>query len=79
MSSSLSTLSASLLEMWSDILDMLDQLHTGSIEFTVLREQSAPLGLEINIRCLLAEQKDTSLTRIPEKDVEKGTKDGLIV
>lgn len=49
--------SGGLLEMLSDILDTVEQLHTVSIEFTVLRENSLPIGLEIHLQCLLAEQK----------------------
>ena len=57
MNSSFSTLLASLLEMLSDVLDMTEQLHTASMEFTVLRDNGLPVGLEITIQCLLAEQK----------------------
>lgn len=57
MSSSFSTLQGSLLELLSEILDTLEQLHTASIKFTVKRENDYPIGLEINISCLLAEQK----------------------
>ena len=61
MNSFLSTLSGSLLEIVSDILDTLEQLHTASIEFTVLRENKRPTGLEVHLRCLLAEQNDTCM------------------
>jgi len=78
MSSSFSTLSGSLLEIWSDILDILEQLHTGSIEYTVMREEGRPVGLEVTIQCLLAEQKpemiinkEGRVVKIPPKDVKK--------
>jgi len=64
MSLSFSTLSATLLEIWSDILDIQEQLHTASIEFTVLRENRSVIGLEVGIRCLLAEQKETSKAKM---------------
>jgi len=60
MNSSFSMLSGSLLEIVSEILDILELLHTVSIEFTVLRENSSILGLDIQIQYLLAEQKQTS-------------------
>jgi hypothetical protein len=71
MNSSFSTLSASLLEIWSDILDIRDQLHTASIEFTVLRENNVPIGLEVFIQCLLAEQKPPVNDENPVTDVGK--------
>ena len=72
MNSSLSTLSGSLLEIVSDILDTLEQLHTASIEFTVSRDNGRPVGLEVHLRYLLAEQNHTCA---PKKDgtyVKKG-------
>jgi len=72
MNSSFSTLSVSLLEMLSEILDMVDQLHTASIEYTVLREEGSVIGVTFTIQCLLAEQKQGNLVRIPKKDVEEG-------
>ena len=78
MNSFFSLLSASLLEIWSDILDIADQLHTGSIEFTVTREEGVPIGLEVRLQCLLAEQKQDPLTRIPKKDVKEDKKIGHI-
>lgn len=77
MSSSFSTLSGSLLEMLSEILDILDLLHTASIEFTVLRESGSQIGLEIIIRCLLAEQKDPRVNEKPEI-FKKNTDNGRI-
>lgn len=71
MSSSFSTLSESLLETLSAILDMLDELHTVGIEFTVMRHENSPIGLEITLQCLLAEQKAPALFRIPKKDGKK--------
>lgn len=70
MSSSFSTLSASLLEMLSEILDMGAQLHTVSIEYIVMREKTVPIGLEVRIQCLLAEQKRDPLEANLKKDVE---------
>jgi len=60
-------LSASLLEIVSDILDTLDQLHTVSIEFTVLRENGQPIGLDLHLQYLLAEQKPSESTLSQEK------------
>jgi len=57
--------------MLSDILDMADQLHTASIEFTVMREESVPIGYIVTIQCLLAEQKETSNLKSPNSNVEK--------
>jgi len=57
--------------MLSDILDTLEQLHTVSIEFTVMREKGLPIGLEINLQCYLAEQIQDPLHVESEKDVEK--------
>ncbi|MBA7531052.1 hypothetical protein ES705_23263 [subsurface metagenome] len=70
MSSYFSTLSGSLLEIWSDILDMADQLHTGSIEFIVTRENKRPIGLEVHLQCLLAEQKETQYQKLARDIVE---------
>ena len=67
MSSYSSMLSASLQEILSEILDMGDQLHTASIEYTVMRESGQQIGFEINIQCLLAEQKEDSLRKELEK------------
>lgn len=57
MNSSFSTLSDSLLETLSAILDTLEQLHTASIDITVMRDNGLPVGLEVTIQYLLAEQK----------------------
>ena len=72
MNSSFSTLSASLLEMLSDVLDMTEQLHTASMEYTVLRDNGSPVGLEITIQCLLTEQKPHVQLKNQISDVEKG-------
>jgi len=61
-------LKASLLEIVSDTLDILEQLHTASIEFTVTRDKGYMVGLEVTYQFLLAEQKETPLTRIPQKE-----------
>jgi hypothetical protein len=71
MNSSFSMPLAAVLEMLSEFLDMLPQLHTVGIEFTVKRENGLPIGLDISLQCLLAEKTETSLTRIPLQDVEK--------
>lgn len=74
MTLSLSTLSASLLENLSEILEYHEQLHTVSIEFTVLRENGRQIGFEVFTRCLLAEQKDTESIRI-HKNVDEFVKE----
>jgi hypothetical protein len=56
--------------MLSDILDILPELHTVGIEFTVLRHKGSPCGLEISIQCLLAAQKEGNIVKIPPRDVE---------
>jgi len=63
-------LSGSLLEIVSDILDILEQLHTVSIEFTVTRENDCIVGLESTFQCLLAEQKLDFPVKITEKNVD---------
>jgi len=75
MNSSFSTLADSFLEMLSAILDTLDQLHTVSIEFTVLREKSLPIGVEFTCQCLLAEQKPHVRIVHLKNDVKKPKKD----
>lgn len=57
MSSYFSTLSASLQEMLSEILDLGDLLHTVSGEYTLMRESGRVVGFTITLQCLLAEQK----------------------
>lgn len=75
MNSSFSTLLASLLEMLSDILDMTEQLHTASIEYTVLRHEGLPCGLKVTIQCLLAEQKPMITPKELHDIVKKRVKD----
>ena len=70
MSSFFSTLSASLQEMLSEILDMGDLLHTASIEFIAVREKSVPIGYTITIQCLLAKQKKLTLDEKCKKIVD---------
>jgi hypothetical protein len=70
MSSSFSTLSASVLELLSEILDIQDQLHTVSMEYTVLRAKGQPVGLEVTFQCLLTEQKQNPTHVRLKKDVE---------
>jgi len=53
-------------------LDILDQLHTVSIEFTVMRDEGLPVGLEVGIQCLLAEQKCLKKAKMPSRDVDSG-------
>ena len=72
MNSSFSTLKGSLLEIVSDILDMLEQLHTASIEFTVKRDSGHIVGLETTLQCLLTEQKEMGIVKSSLKDVETG-------
>ena len=72
MSSSFSTLSDSLLETLSAILDTLEQLHTASIDITVMRDNGLPVGLEVTIQYLLAEQKPHVQLKNQISDVEKG-------
>ncbi|GAI13755.1 unnamed protein product [marine sediment metagenome] len=78
MSSYFSTLSGALQEILSEILDIADQLHTASIEYTVLREKGFQIGYEINIRCLLTEQKPPTakeeldrIVKIVDKNLKK--------
>jgi len=70
MSSFFSSLAESLLTELSLNMAMLEQLHTVSIEFTVMRENSLPIGLEVNLRYLLAEQKRTCYQKIATDIVE---------
>jgi len=74
MSSFFSTLAESLLTELSMNMATLELLHTVSIEFTVMREESSVIGLEINIRYLLAEQKRDPLAKTGLSDVEKNYK-----
>ena len=76
MNSFFSTLAESLLTELSLNMAMLERLHTVSIEFTVMRENSLPVGLEINLRYLLAEQKDTVYQKIA-KDIVKQREKGI--
>ena len=71
MSSSFSTLSGSLLEMLSEILDLDDLLHTASMEYTLMRESGHVVGCTITFQCLLAEQKQGNLIRIPKTLVKR--------
>jgi len=77
MSSFFSTLAESLLTELSLNMDILERLHTVSIEFTVMRENSLPIGLEVNIRYLLAEQKQDLIPR-ETKIFKKNTNHGRI-
>jgi len=75
-----STLAESLLTELSLNMDILEQLHTVSIEFTVMRENSLPVGLEVNIRYLLTEQKlpKLPLPPISAEIFKKNTNHGRI-
>jgi len=75
MNSFFSTLVDGLLQELLMSLDTLDDLHTCSIEYTFKRDKGSVIGLEVNILILLAEQKETSLTRIPQKDVKTVAED----
>jgi hypothetical protein len=57
-------------------LATLEQLRIVSIEYTVLRENKRPIGLEVFIQCLLAEQKEDLLIENGHSHVKK---DGLWV
>ena len=70
MSSSFTILSGSVQEMLFTFLENLQLLHTGSIEFTVLREKGLPIGLEIHLQCLLAEKKQGKTVLVDLNDVE---------
>lgn len=59
----------------SEILDILDQLHTASIEFTVSRDKCSVIGLDVTIQCLLAEQKPHVRIVHLKNDVEKVSMD----
>ena len=74
MSSFFSSLAESLLTELSMNMGILEQLHTVSIEFTVMRENTSVIGLEVNIQYLLAEQKSDPRVKLPLNDVEKGYK-----
>jgi len=62
MNSSYSTVSDSLLETLSEILDLAEALHTVSMEYTLLREKERVVGFTITFQCLLAEQKEIEAT-----------------
>jgi hypothetical protein len=67
MNSSFSTLLMDALEMLSTSLDMLQELHTVGIEFTVIRREGSEIGLEVFFQCLLTAPKEDKLKRIPLK------------
>lgn len=71
MSSFFSTLLGPLQELQSEIMDILDLLHTASIEFTVVREGNCVIGLEVRVQCLLAEQKTAKATILKWDDDKK--------
>ena len=71
MSSSFSTVSASILKMLSEIYALPQPPLTVGIEFTETREDSSDISLKIGIQCLLAETPGEINLKEPQKGLKK--------